>query len=152
MNMKTSSLRAIVKIFDIIAYSNIVIDNQRYIYLARLHQIIFKTRKTYHNFIKYIMSFDRETNENVFSFSRDFNQKNLFEKDFFESEKIDEKNFLKYDKFLVQNFDVKINVMNEMFFAIVNFDIDVDFELNFASMIFMSQSQSITSKKRKKKT
>ena len=150
INVKTSTLRAIIKVFDIIVYSNTLINNQRYTYSKRFYQMILKTRKTYQNLIKYVMSTNQTTFENVLSTFNDINETNSLKKNFFENDdNNDEKDFLKHDKFFVANYKIlKINVMNEMLFVVVNFDFV--FELDFAFVISRSQLLFTTSKMKTK--
>lgn len=105
--------------------------------------MIFKTRKTYQNFIQCVVF----ENQRAFAIDFSFNKKNVFEKNFFEN--VVEKNFLKHDRIAVEKSVMKINVMKKVLFVVVNSNF-VDFEFNFASMIFVFQSiASITKTKRK---
>ena len=45
------NLRVIIKVFDIIAHANTLINNQRYISFRNFHRIIFETRHAYQNLI-----------------------------------------------------------------------------------------------------
>ena len=145
MKIKTSLLRTIVKLFDIIVHSNILMNNQQYTYFFRLHEMMMKTRKIYQNFIKCVMSKNQRISVIIFS----FNQENAFEKDFLEE--IAKKDFLKHDKIVVEKFELKINVMKKMFFVVVNFDF-ANSKLDFTSMIFaFERIASKTKIKRKSK-
>ena len=46
-----TTVRAITKAFDLIAYANTLVGSQRYTYHARLHQIILERRQAYQNLI-----------------------------------------------------------------------------------------------------
>ena len=81
------------------------------------------------------MSTNQTTFKNVLSTFNDINETNSLKKILFENnDNNNEKNFLKHDKFFVANYKIlKINIMNEMLFVIVNFVFV--FELNFVFMI-----------------
>ena len=128
MKMKTSSLRAIVKVFDIIAHSNTLMNSQLYTYSSRLHEMMMKTRKIYQNLIKCVMSKNQRISVIIFS----FNQEDVFEKDFLEN--VAEKDFLKHDRTAVEKSELKINVMKKVLFVVVNFDF-ANSKLDFTSVI-----------------
>ena len=145
MKMKTSSLRTIVKVFDIIAHSNTLMNNQRYTYSFRLHEMMMKTRKIYQNLIKCVMS----KNQKIFVIIFSLNQENEFEKNFFEN--VAKKDFLEHDRIVVEKFELKVNVMKKMFFVVVNFDF-ANSKFDFTSIIFaFERVASKTKIKRKNK-
>ena len=40
MNIDTSSLKIVVKIFELIVQANIIMKNQKYIYFTKLHKMM----------------------------------------------------------------------------------------------------------------
>ena len=128
MKIKTSSLRAIVKAFDIIAHSNTLMNSQRYTYSSRLHEMVMKTRKVYQNFIKCVMSKNQRISVTIFS----LNQEDASEKDFLE--KIAEEGFLRHDRTVVERSELEVNVMKKVLFVVVNSD-SANSKLDFTSVI-----------------
>ena len=125
LNVKTFSLRTIVKIFDVIVEFNILIDSQKHIYFEKLHDVIVKIRQAYQNFIRCDMNFAQ-----IFQFDSKFVE-NFFH------------NFDVETNFLNEN-----NVMIEMLFVVAK---SVEFEFEFSFLISRAQSAKRTEKKKRKR-
>ena len=52
LSLETTMIRVIIKIFDIIAYVNILMNNQRYTQSNKLNEIVLIERKIYQNLIE----------------------------------------------------------------------------------------------------
>ena len=125
LNVKTSSLRVIVKVFDVIVEFNTLVDSQRYIYFERLHDIIVKARQAYQDLIRC-----------------DMNSAQIFQLDSESVEKV------------FHNLDVETDSLNENNFMIeVLFVVaeSVEFELEFSLLISRAQSAKRTKKKKRER-
>ena len=129
-------MRTIIKTFNIIVETNIIVKNQRYIYFNKLYKIILNIKKIYQNIIRYDIDTIFSIIFNIFKKKfLDDNNKKIFLNNIFE---LDEKNFFN-NEFKKNNSIIDILVAATIF----DFDNNIDF------LFLLLKSQFIVFKKRK---
>ena len=58
MNFDTSSLKVVVKTFELIIQANTTMRNQKYTHFIELHKMMLFAKKTYQNIIRCDMKFE----------------------------------------------------------------------------------------------
>ena len=152
---KNFFFQIIIKIFKIIAHSNTLLNNQRYIYSKKFHNIVIKTRRVYQNLIRCVMKFKIVFfNTTILTFKNEFT-KNFHDKKNFQNKKnfhnYNKKDF--YNEKIFHNYNEK-NFFNreieqsltKMLFETTN--INFDFVFDFSLIIFNFHSTRFTIKKR----
>ena len=159
--MKISFFRVIIKAFETIAHSNTLLNNQRYIYSEKLHNIVMKTQRIYQNLICCVMKFEIAfLNTAILAFKNGFaksfhDEKNFQNEKSFQNEKNfhgydrkgfhDEKDFHDHNGKGFSNRETEQS-LTEMLFETTN--INFDFDSEFSSIAFNFHSTRFTIKKR----
>ena len=129
MNVNTSSLKIIVKTFELIVQINIMMKNQKYIHFIKLHKMMLTTEKNYQNIIRCDMKFEIILSKKT---------KKTFIKNFIDDDFV--KNFHKSKivtttakNFYNENFENNNFITNIL---IVAANSDIDENLNFSIISF----------------
>ena len=141
MKIEIFSLKTIVQILKMIAYSNTLIENQRYISFHQLHNVVLRIRKVYQDLIRcdmmskkifFISTIIVEENQKIDNFAND-----------------DENENAKNNLILFVD-ETNHNHMTKILQIVVDFDFDFDFS-SFSFSQFTVASQRKKKKKRDRK-
>ena len=129
MNVDTSSLKIVVKAFELIAQVNIMMRNQKYTHFIKLHKMMLTTKKIYQDIIRCDMKFEIILSKKT---------KKTFVENFIDDDFV--KNFHKSKvvtatakNFHNENFENN-NFMTNVLIVAANSDIDEN--LNFSTISF----------------
>ena len=138
MKIEIFSLRAIVQVLKVIAYSNTLIESQRYISSHQLHNVVLRARKVYQDLIRCDMM-SREV-FSIFTVIVEEDQKvdNLANDDDNEDAK---------DNFILFADETNHNHMTKILQVVVDFDFDLD----FSSLSLFQFTVALQRKKKKKR-
>ena len=150
MNVDTSSLKVVIKAFELITQANTMMRNQRYIHFIELHKMMLIARKIYQNIIRCDMKFEVNLSKKT---------KKTFVKDFFDDDFV--KSFLRHDVATAKDFHNNVfvenyfqkNLENNNFMIdvlIVAANSNIDENLNFSTISFrfqLSLSKKTTNRK-----
>ena len=144
MKIEIFSLKAIVQVLKMIAYSNILIESQHYISFHQLHNVVLRVRKVYQDLIKYDMMSKKVFF--IFTIIVEENQKvdNLANDDDNEDAK---------DNLILFADEANHNHMTKILQIVVDFDFDFDFSsLSFSQFTVAFQRKKKRKRDRKFKT
>ena len=138
MNVEIFSLKTIVQILKMIAYSNILIESQRYISFHQFHNVVLRVKKVYQNLIKcdmmskkvfFIFTIIVEKNQKVNNFANDDDNENA------------KNNFILFVDETNHNHITKI----------LQVVVDFDFDFDFSSFSFFQFTVAFQRKKKRKR-